>query len=144
MKQDKITELYPYFKTYSVTDNYEIVTMDYEKDWIAPETSEDGRITAHKNEDGTYLYYSKRGETSFDDIFDFIKDTITLNKNISKKKDLFKKYVEELDDIFSRESIESLARIKIGIIPRKERSSKKQAKRPKKITEKKKEITENA
>ena len=76
--------------------------------------SEDGRIkvTAGDNDKSLTYYYADSKDTTYEDMFDVIEETIRANNEIVLKLQLLKTKVEELKELFSQLPYDELKTIK--------------------------------
>jgi hypothetical protein len=111
-----------------------MVKVVFPNNWKAY-PSNDNRIKVTPSDDGrmTY-YYADSKDTTYDEMFDLIEETIKANNDIVLKLKLLKEKVEELKELFSRLPYEELQTLKFVT----ESFEKDKPKR--KYTKKKKEV----
>ena len=97
--------------------------------------SADGRIkvTPSDSDPNLTYYFADSNNTSYEDIFDLIEETIKANQDIVLKLKLLKDKVEELKEVFSTHSYEELKALEFSF------SEAKKEKPKRKYTKKKKE-----
>jgi hypothetical protein len=135
MLQDEIMKLGDYFRGIEYFNDALIVKVNFPPRWqVYP--SPDGNIKPAKSDKsvGEYYYYGDMNKVSLDDIFSIIKETIEANKDAELKIHLLNEKVNELKELFKRETYESLLKMKFVIEEEKEKKSKR------KYTKKKKEV----
>jgi uncharacterized protein (DUF39 family) len=77
-------------------------------------------------------YFADSSNTSYEDIFDLIEETIKENKDIVLKIKLLREKVEELKELFSKHTYEELQTIKFELSePKKDKPKRKYAKKKK-------------
>jgi len=139
MLQDEIMKLGDYFRGIEYFNNALIVKVNFPPRWqVYP--SVDGNIKPAKSEKsiGEYFYYGDMNKVSLDDIFAIIKETIEANKDAELKIQLLNDKVNELKELFKRETYEKLS--KLVFVIEKEQKEKKPKR---KYTKKKKTEEEN-
>ncbi len=138
MLQDEITKLGDYFRGIEYFNDALIVKVNFPPRWqVYP--SIDGNIKPAKSEKavGEYFYYGNMNKVSLDEIFALIQETIEANKDAELKIQLLNNKVNELKELFKRETYDRLASLKFIIDEAKEKKPKR------KYTKKKKEEKEN-
>ena len=123
----------PYFRGVEVYNDALIVKVVFPSDWKYF-NSEDEKIKAVASEDDPNLiyYYADSSNTSYDDLFDLIEETIRTNQEITLKLKLLKEKVEELREIFSEHPYEELQTIQF-VFSKPEKPKKKTTKKKKEI-----------
>ncbi len=133
--QERMTAMTPYFRGIEMYNEALMVKMVYPNKWKAF-PSEDGRIkTTPSDTDPTLTYYyASSKDTTYDEMFDLIEQTIKVNQDIILKLELLKSKVNELKELFQATEYDDLTRLKFII-------EKEEAKKPKrKYNRKKKEV----
>ena len=132
--QDRMNDMKPYFRGIEMYNEALMVKVVFPNNWKAY-PSKDNRIKVTPSDDGrmTY-YYADSKDTTYDEMFDLIEETIKANNDIVLKLKLLKEKVEELKELFSRLPYEELQTLKFVT----ESFEKDKPKR--KYTKKKKEV----
>lgn len=107
--QDRMTEMKPYFRGVEMYNEALIVKVIYPSKWQAY-PSKDGRIKvapSDSNPNESY-YYANSENTTYDDMFDLIEETIKVNSETALKLKLLSQKVQELKELFSEHSYEEL------------------------------------
>lgn len=107
--QDRMASMKPYFKGIEMYNEALIVKVVFPNNWKAYD-SQDGKIkvTPSDTNPNESYYYASSEDTSYDDIFDLIEETIKANQDIILKLELLKKKIEELKEVFSSHSYDEL------------------------------------
>lgn len=138
MLQDEIMKLGDYFRGIEYFNDALIVKVNFPPRWqVYP--SVDGNIKPAKSEKaiGEYFYYGDMNKVSLDDIFAIIKETIEANKDAELKIQLLNDKVNELKELFKRETYEKLSKLVFVIEEeQKEKKPKRKYTKKKKIEEK--------
>ena len=107
--QDRMNDMNPYFRGIEVYNSALIVKVVFPSNWkYFP--SADGRIKASPSEEDQNLiyYYADSSDTSYEDLFDIIEETIKVNLDTTLKLKLLKDKVEELRELFSEHTYDEL------------------------------------
>ena len=93
--QDRMASMKPYFKGIEMYNEALIVKVVFPNNWKAYD-SQDGKIkvTPSDTNPNESYYYASSEDTSYDDIFDLIEETIKANQDIILKLELLKKKIE--------------------------------------------------
>lgn len=132
--QERMNDMKQYFRGIEMYNDALIVRVMLPPKWKAY-NSNDGRIKATPSETvaNEYFYYADSKDTSYEDIFDLIEETIKANNDIVLKLELLRNKVEELKEMFSSHSYDELTTLKFVLEPTKKEKPKR------KYTKKKKE-----
>ena len=124
----------PYFRGIEMYNEGLIVKVQYPQKWNAY-NSADGRIkvTPSETTPNEFFYFASSNDSTYDDIFDLVEETIKANQDVILKIKLLKDKVEELRDLFSKLSYDELLTLKFVT------ESVKNTKGGKKYTRRKKE-----
>lgn len=126
--QDRMNEMIPYFRGIEMYNDALMVKVVFPNNWKAY-PSDDGTIKVTASDDGSMTYYyGDSKETTYDDIFDLVEQTIKANQDIVLKLKLLKEKVEELKELFQANSYDDLVNLKFVI----ENNTKSKRKTPKK------------
>ena len=111
-----------------------IVRVMYPSSWKTYD-DERGKIKITKSEDGgeETFYYGDINETSYDEMFELVEQTIKANQEMTLKLELLRNKVDEMKEIFSEKTYEELQNLKFTFDKPKKNNKKK------KITEENKE-----
>ena len=104
-----------------IMDGYFLINITYDSNWNVIPPENDKIEFAQKN--GVSYYMALINEVPFNEVFSSIKETIDYNIDLQKKVKLFKTKVDELQEIFAKEDLETLKTITF------EYSTKKKEKR---------------
>lgn len=107
--QERMESMRPYFKGIEMYNEALIVKVVFPNNWKAY-NSQDGRIkvTPSENNPNESFYYANSENSSYDDIFDLIEETIKANQEIILKLELLKDKIEELKEAFSTHTYDEL------------------------------------
>jgi hypothetical protein len=130
-----MNDMKPYFRGIEMYNDALIVRVMLPPKWKAY-NSNDGRIKATPSETvaNEYFYYANSNDTTYEDIFDLIEETIKANNDIVLKLKLLRDKVEELKEMFSNHSYDELTTLKFVF------EAPKNEKPKRKYTRKKKEV----
>lgn len=131
--QERMENMRPYFRGIEMYNDALLVKVVYPKNWKYYPSS-DGKINVALSEDGTdvVFYYSDSKDSSYDDMFTLIEETIKVNNETILKLKLLKDKVEELKTLFSEKSYEELETLTFGFsAPKTEKPKRKYTKRKK-------------
>ena len=97
--QERMNDMKPYFRGIEMYNDALIVRVMLPQRWKAY-NSNDGRIKATPSETvaNEYFYYANSNDTTYEDIFDLIEETIKANNDIVLKLKLLRDKVEELKE----------------------------------------------
>lgn len=123
----------PYFRGIEMYNEAIMVKVVFPNKWKAY-PNEDGRIkvTPSDSDPNVTYYYADSKDTTYEDIFDLVEETIKSNQEIVLKLKLLKDKVEELKEIFQNKSYEDLQHLQFVI----ENNKKRKYSRKKKEEEK--------
>lgn len=141
--QDRMSDMKPYFRGIEMYNDALMVKVVYPKNWKAY-PSEDDRIKVTTSDDGSMTYYyGDSNETSYEEIFDLVEQTIKANQDIILKLKLLKDKVEELRELFQDTSYDDLLNLKFVIDKDGKPKKRKYAKKKKVVEEEVKTEEEN-
>ena len=100
--QERMNDMKPYFRGIEMYNEALIVRVIFPSKWKAY-NSNDGRIKATPSENvaNEYYYYANSENTSYEDMFDLIEETIKANNDIVLKMKLLRDKVEELKELIA-------------------------------------------
>lgn len=107
--QDMMMKLAGYSVGCRIMDGYFLINITYDETWNVIPPENDKIEFAQKN--GVTYYMALINEVTFDEVFKSIKETIDYNIDLQKKVTLFKAKVDELQEIFAKEDLETLRTI---------------------------------
>jgi Ca2+-dependent lipid-binding protein len=107
--QDRMNDMKPYFRGIEMYNEAIMVKVVMPANWKCYPSS-DGRIKVAPSDTDPNMtfYYANSNDTSYEDMFDLIEETIKANQDIVLKLKLLKEKVEELKEVFSSHSYEEL------------------------------------
>lgn len=110
--QERMNDMKPYFRGIEMYNEALMVKVVYPRNWKAY-PSNDGRIKVTPSDDGALTYYyADSKDTSYEDMFDLVEETIKANNDIVLKLKLLKDKVIELKELFSQLSYDELTTLK--------------------------------
>jgi len=140
--QDRMNDMRPYFRGIEMYNDAIIVKVVYPNKWKAY-PSDDERIKVTPSDDGSMTYYyADSNNTTYDEMFDLIDQTIKANRDILLKLQLLRDKGEELKELFSKLSYDELKTLKFVTEKVKEEKPKRKYNRKKKEIENKEENNE--
>lgn len=125
-----MNDMKPYFRGIEMYNEALMVKVVYPRNWKAYPSS-DGRIKVTPSDDGALTYYyADSKDTSYEDMFDLVEETIKANNDIVLKLKLLKDKVNELKELFSELSYDELTTLRF--VTNKSKSDKAKRKYTKK------------
>ena len=139
-----MNDMKPYFRGIEMYNEAIMVKVVFPNKWKAY-PSDDGRInvTPSDNDPNMTYYYADSNNTTYEDMFDLIEQTIKANQDILLKLQLLRDKGEELKELFSKLSYEELKTLKFVTEKVKEEKPKRKYTKKKKVTEKAQEESQN-
>lgn len=131
--QERMNDMKPYFRGIEMYNDALMVKVIYPDRWKAY-PSADGRIkvTPSDTEANVTYYYADSKDTTYEDMFDLIEETIKANNDIILKLKLLKEKVEELKELFSQVTYEELQSLRfVTDKPKMEKPKRKYSKKKK-------------
>lgn len=123
--QERLTELSKYNVSFSVADGKFVIRLQYHRDWTVVQPT-DGVIQMFRDEaNDTVFYYVAPITTDISEIFAAISETIDYNKELEAKELLFKVKIEELQELFVTESIDTLQTLEFKVKRKKAKVARK-------------------
>ena len=125
----------PYFRGIEMYNEAIMVKVAYPNKWKAY-PSDDGRIkvTPSETDPNTTYYYADSNDSTYEEIFDFIEQTIKANQDIILKLKLLRDKVEELKELFQNTSYDDLLNLQF-VIEKPTKPKRKYAKKKAKVEE---------
>ena len=122
----------PYFRGIEMYNDAIMVKVSFPDNWKAY-PSDDEKIKVAKSDDGGQLtyYYADSNNTTYEEIFDLIEQTIKSNQDIVLKLKLLKDKVDELKELFSSSSYDDLLTLKFVIGKQNNKPKRKYVKKTK-------------
>ena len=112
--QQRMNEMSPYFRGIEVYNNALIVKVTFPSNWKYFQSSDERiKVTPGEDDENMVYYYADSSDTSFEDLFDIIEETIKVNLDTTLKLKLLKEKVEELREIFSNHTYDELQNLSI-------------------------------
>jgi hypothetical protein len=138
--QERMNDMKPYFRGIEMYNEAIMVKVAYPNKWKAY-PSEDGRIkiTPSDSDPNLTYYYADSKDTTYEDMFDLIEETIKANNDIVLKLKLLRDKVTELRELFSQLPYEELQTLKFVTENVKKDRPKRKYSKKKKEAEKPKE-----
>lgn len=108
-----MNDMKPYFRGIEMYNEALMVKVVYPPRWKAyPSADERIKVTQGDNDKSLTYYYADSKDTTYEDMFDLIEETIRANNEIVLKLQLLKTKVEELKELFSQHPYDELKTIK--------------------------------
>ena len=135
--QDRMNALKGYFRGIEMYNEALMVKVVMPANWKCY-PSADGRIkvTPSDSDPNLTYYFANSNDTSYEDIFDLIEETIKANQDIVLKLKLLKDKVEELKELFSTHSYDELQKLEFAFPEGKKEKPKRKYTKKKKEAEK--------
>ena len=111
--QNELQALQPYLVGIRYMDNIPIVEAVFKEGWFLPENKNIQRIKA-ENESNHFMLFSQNKNIGLDDVLKYLETTIKVNIEREKKVELLKIKVQELKDIFVKNSLGKLQKLKFS------------------------------
>ena len=104
-----MNDMKPYFRGIEMYNEAIMVKVVFPNKWKAY-PSDDGRInvTPSDNDPNMTYYYADSNDTTYEEMFDLVEETIKANQDIILKLKLLKDKVEELKELFQMTSYDDL------------------------------------
>ena len=131
-----MNDMKPYFRGIEMYNEALMVKVVYPNNWRAY-PSEDGRIKVTPSDDkasNVTYYYADSKDTTYEEMFDLIEQTIKANQDIILKLKLLKDKVEELKELFQNTSYDDLLNLQF-VIEKPTKPKRKYAKKKVKVEE---------
>ena len=111
--QERMNDMKPYFRGIEMYNEALMVKVVYPPRWKAYPSSDNRiKVTVGDNDKSLTYYYADSKDTTYEDMFDLIEETIKANNEIILKLQLLKTKVDELKELFSQLSYDELKTIK--------------------------------
>lgn len=127
--EEKLKELSSYDIAFEVKQGYYHFSLKYPNNWNIIVSENDNIYVEQRND--VCHYIASTDNTTIDDIFNVINETIEYNTDLEKKLQLFKEKVAKLQELFSVETYQRLKTIEF-VFPKQKKTVKKKTKRTKK------------
>lgn len=114
--QERMNDMKPYFRGIEMYNEAIMVKVAYPNKWKAY-PSEDGRIkiTPSDSDPSLTYYYADSKDTTYEEMFDLVEQTIKANQDIVLKLKLLRDKVEELKELFQNSAYEDLLNLQFVI-----------------------------
>lgn len=143
--QERMNDMKPYFRGIEMYNEAIMVKVAYPNKWKAY-PSEDGRIkiTPSDSDPSLTYYYANSKDTTYEEMFDLVEQTIKANQDIVLKLKLLRDKVEELKELFQNTPYDDLLNLQfvVGKKPKRKYVKKKKVEKLESVEEEK-EITNN-
>lgn len=125
--QENLMEFTPYNIDFKIQNGWFIIGLEFNDEWTVIEPQ--NQKIEHVQTNGKHYYGAKLEDNLIlDETFDLIRLTISYNKDLEKKINLFQEKVKELQDFFAEENYEDLLNLEFIIkTPPKKRKKKEKA-----------------
>jgi hypothetical protein len=141
--QERMNDMRAYFRGIEMYNEAIMVKVAYPKKWKAY-PSEDGRIkiTPSDSDPNLTYYYADSKDTTYEEMFDLVEQTIKANQDIVLKLKLLRDKVEELKELFQNIPYDDLLNLQfvVGKKPKRKYVKKKKVEKLETVEEEK-EIT---
>jgi len=141
--QERMNDMKPYFRGIEMYNEAIMVKVAYPNKWKAY-PSEDGRIkiTPSDSDPNLTYYYADSKDTTYEEMFDLVEQTIKANQDIVLKLKLLRDKVEELKELFQNTPYDDLLNLQfvVGKKPKRKYVKKNKVKKLEAVEEEK-EIT---
>jgi len=141
--QERMNDMKPYFRGIEMYNEAIMVKVAYPNKWKAY-PSEDGRIkiTPSDSDPNLTYYYADSKDTTYEEMFDLVEQTIKANQDIVLKLKLLRDKVEELKELFQNTPYDDLLNLQfvVGKKPKRKYVKKNKVEKPEAV-EVEKEIT---
>lgn len=141
--QERMNDMKPYFRGIEMYNEAIMVKVAYPNKWKAY-PSEDGRIkiTPSDSDPNLTYYYADSKDTTYEEMFDLVEQTIKTNQDIVLKLKLLRDKVEELKELFQNTPYDDLLNLQfvVGKKPKRKYVKKKKVEDAETVEEEK-EIT---
>ena len=139
--QERMSDMKPYFRGIEMYNEALMVKVVMPANWKCY-PSADGRIkvTPSDSDPNMTFYYADSNNTSYEDMFDLVEETIKANKDVVLKLKLLKERIEELKEIFSQHTYEELETLKFVFTESEKPKTKRKYIKKKKDAEKQEEV----
>jgi hypothetical protein len=141
--QERMNDMKPYFRGIEMYNEAIMVKVAYPNKWKAY-PSEDGRIkiTPSDSDPSLTYYYADSKDTTYEEMFDLVEQTIKANQDIVLKLKLLRDKVEELKELFQNTPYDDLLNLQFVVGKKPKRKYVKKKKEEKlEAVEEEKEIT---
>ena len=97
--QDNLKEFAPYNIDFKINNEWFVVGVEFSKKWqiIVPQNN----LIEHIEKLDRHYYCAPLSDVEVDEVFDCIRETISYNKDMERKIELFQEKINELQDLFS-------------------------------------------
>ena len=135
-----MNDMKPYFRGIEMYNEAIMVKVAYPNKWKAYQ-SEDGRIkvTPSDSDPNLTYYYADSKDTTYEEMFDLVEQTIKANQDIVLKLKLLRDKVEELKELFQNTPYDDLLNLQfvVGKKPKRKYVKKKKVEKLEAVEEEK-------
>lgn len=111
--QNELQALQPYLVGIRYMENIPIVEAVFKEGWVLPENKNIERVKA-ENESNHFMLFSQIKGIGLDEILNYLETIIKLNIEREKKVELLKIKVQELKEIFLKNTLSKLQKLKFS------------------------------
>lgn len=112
--QKTLDALQPYVVSIRYVDGLPVVDTVFKDGWTLPESNIINKVKGNE-ELNYYMLFSERDGIGLDEILEFVDATIKANVEREKKHELLKEKINELKDVFKKNSLNKLKNLKFVI-----------------------------
>ena len=109
--QEKLNALQPYLIGIRYLSGMAVVDVVFKEDWVIQESDKIKRVKGN-DELNYYMIFSEVEGVGIDDLLGYVDNTIKLNLDREKKHDLLRIKVTELKEVFKKNSLARLSKLK--------------------------------
>lgn len=109
--QKVLESLQPYVIGIRYVDTMAVIDVIFKEGWVVPDSD---KVKKAKGDEGLnyYMVFSDIEGVGIDDLLDYVSSTINFNLDREKKHELLKFKVKELQEIFKKNSLTKLTKLK--------------------------------
>ena len=142
--QERMNDISPYFRGIEVYNTALIVKVVFPSNWKCFQSeAERIKVTVGEEDPTMVYYYADSSDTTYEDLFDLIEETIKVNQDTILKLKLLKEKVEELRELFSNHTYDELQGITFSLETEKKPKRKYTKKKKEENTEKVEPVENN-
>ena len=124
--QNEILSIQEYFRSVEYYGDHIVVKVEFPKRWhVYSSLDEKIKAIPDDNIPNIFFYFTNINDSSLEDVFDLIRETIDTNVNALKKVEMMKERMNELKELFSTHSIEELKGLKFVLEDSKSKPKRK-------------------
>ena len=128
--QERMNGMRPYFRGIEMYNEALIVKVMFPNKWtVSGSADERIKVTPSEQVANEFFYYASSENTTYEDMFDLIEETISINQEMGLKLKLLGEKVNELRELFSNTKYDDLLTLKF--VMEKQKGKKGRPKRKK-------------